>query len=127
MRDMTPGIEANGEIERGGRKLEGVDVPMAKLRQMAEPVFARPRLRLCVADHRDVHAQHSTAEVPRQVARRAPRAASDVEHGRSGHDAGPPLSPPSGPLAAYVAMGTPRLPKSTGLAEAPPRSPFSKK
>ena len=50
MRDMTPGIEANGEIERGGRKLEGVDVPMAKLRQMAEPVFARPHLGLCVAD-----------------------------------------------------------------------------
>ncbi len=94
MWDVTPGIQANGEIERGGRELESMDVAMAKLRQMAEPVFARPRLGLCVADHRDVHAQHSTTEVPCQVARRAPGAASDVEHGRSGHDAGPPSEVP---------------------------------
>ncbi len=45
MWDVTPGIQANGEIERGGRELEGMDVAMAKLRQMAEPVFARPRFR----------------------------------------------------------------------------------
>src|SRR5882762_9377901 len=90
MRDMTPGIEANGEIERAGRELEGMDVTMAKRRQIAESVFARPRLGLCVADHRDVHAQHPTAEVSRQVTCRAPGAASDVEHGRSRHDAGSP-------------------------------------
>src|SRR2546422_1946348 len=90
MWDMTPGIEANGEIERGGRKVEGMDITMAKRRQVAESVFARPRLGLRMADHRDVHAQHSTAEVPRQVARRTSGAASDVEYGRSRHDAGPP-------------------------------------
>src|SRR6266567_1238401 len=90
MRDVTPGIEANGEIERGGRELESMDVTMAKRRQMVEPAFARPRLGLRMADHRDVYAQHPTAEVPRQVTRRAPGAAPDVEHGGSRHDAGSP-------------------------------------
>ncbi len=67
-----------------------MDVTMAKRCQMAESVFARPRLGLRMADHRDVHAQHPTAEVSRQVTRRAPGAASDVEYGRSRLDAGPP-------------------------------------
>src|SRR5712692_8003767 len=90
MRDVTPGIQANREIERGGWELEGMDVPMAKLHQMAEPTLVRPRLGLRMADDGDVHAQHPTAEVSRQVARRAAGAAPDVEHGRSRHDAGAP-------------------------------------
>ena len=90
MRDVTPGIEANGEIERGGRELEGMDVPMAKLRQMAKPVFARPRLGLRMADDGYVHPQHSTAEGSRQVACRAAGAAPNVEYGGSRHDAGSP-------------------------------------
>ena len=56
MRDMTLGIQANGEIERGCRELEGVDVPMAKLHQMTEPTLVRPRLGLRMADDGDVHA-----------------------------------------------------------------------
>jgi hypothetical protein len=90
MRDVTPGIEADDDIERGYRELEPVNVAVAKLHQIAEPVFVRPRLGLRVTDDGDVHAQHSTAEVSCQVARRAAGAAPDVENGRSRHDAGSP-------------------------------------
>ena len=58
MWDVTPGIQANGEIERGGRELEGVDVPMAKPHQMAEPTLVRSHLGLRMADDGDVHADN---------------------------------------------------------------------
>ena len=88
-RDMTPGIEADNDVERGRGELHGVNVAKAELHEIADLEVARASHGLRMADGGDVHAEHPAAELLRQVARRTALSTPDVQHGCPGRDAGP--------------------------------------
>ncbi len=68
---MTPGIQAEDDVEGAGRKLGDMDVGEPERHQMSEPVVARPRLGLRVADGGDVYPEDAAPQLARQAAHRA--------------------------------------------------------
>ena len=89
-RYVAPHIEAHNDVK--GRRGQGdsMNVPEAKLHQMADPGVACPRHGLRMADRGKIDADDVTAELLGQIARGSPGPAARIQDGRPGRDPGPP-------------------------------------